>query len=101
MNKPLIAEHSKSFETTFTWTPLSCFDTCSELNRQTGVPLRGLGAELLWPLFPPWGDANMLSTSVPHYIKLHSEVIIQACLTFDLRKGPDGRSSKNRLAAHI
>lgn len=43
----------------------------------------------------PWGAADPLSNSFPHYIKLHSGVIAQPCLTFD-QKSPDARVSPHK-----
>lgn len=75
-------------------------DTCSESNGQmTGTPLEGfLGATCRGALTPvsPWGAADPLSNSCPHYIKLHSGVITQPCLTFDQKRSPDARVSPHK-----
>lgn len=66
--------------------------------QMTGTPLEGfLGATCRGALTPvsPWGAADPLSNSFPHYIKLHSGVIAQPCLTFDQRS-PDARVSPHK-----
>lgn len=99
MFETFTAAHMNTLTASLHLSPTALWHLLWVKRQMTGTPLEGfLRATCRGALTPvsPWGAADPLSNSFPHYIKLHSGVITQPCLTFDQKRSPDVRVSPHK-----